>query len=62
MPLIPLIYLCPVTKAAVKGWIPQVPPEEGEAFEPLTCSLCNRDHLVNRLTLKTLDKVEEQAA
>jgi len=32
----------------------EVLPKESEAYEPVTCVLCTRVHLVNRSTGKTL--------
>jgi len=60
VPFIPINCRCPVTNAVVTGWIAEVRPNG--AFETIECSLCNRDHLINRLTRETLDKREGESA
>ena len=49
------IYRCPNTGLNVQGWIADDPTEgEAEGFEPVTCLVCTRQHLVNPKTGKVL--------
>jgi hypothetical protein len=52
------LYRCPVTGYRVQGFIPDNPshPTEtnGHTFEPLTCAVCGRIHLVNPKSGKLL--------
>jgi hypothetical protein len=40
----------------------EVPPKQTETYEPVTCVLCTRVHLVNRSTGKTLGEEREKSS
>jgi hypothetical protein len=47
------LYRCPVTGYSVQGFIADNPTEKnGSVFEPLTCLICHRIHLVDPKTGK----------
>jgi len=54
--VIPFIYRCPATGLKVQGlFADEVPTEKPNTYEPVTCLVCTRVHLVNRSTGKILD-------
>jgi hypothetical protein len=52
MPL--FIYRCPSTGLNVQGFVADDPERDDDAYEPVTCALCTRVHLVNPRTAKVL--------
>ena len=49
------IYRCPNTGFNVQGWVADDPTEsEGKTYQPITCTICTRVHLVNPKTGKVL--------
>lgn len=53
--MLTLIYRCPVTSLNVQAWFAdEVPTNEGELYESVTCLACTQTHLVNRTTGETL--------
>lgn len=49
------LYRCPVTGYKMQGFVADDPTEkDGNVYEPLTCTLCGRIHLVNPATGKVL--------
>jgi len=54
------LYRCPNTGLNVQGWVADDPTESGsEQFEPVTCLICTRVHLINPKTGKVLGEDEE---
>lgn len=54
------LYRCPITGYKVQGFVADSPGESnGRIYEPLTCAICNRIHLVN---LKTAGLLAEEAS
>jgi hypothetical protein len=52
---VPFIYRCPAMGLKVQGlFADEVPAEESNTYEPVTCLACARVHLVNRSTGKTI--------
>jgi len=42
------LYRCPVTGYKMQGFVADDPTEtDGNVYEPLTCALCGRIHLIN---------------
>jgi len=61
--MVPFIYRSPITGRNVQGFFAdELPPKETETYEPVTCVLCTRVHLVNRSTGKTLGAENEKRA
>ena len=51
----PFIYRCPNTGLNVQGWVADDPTErEGETYQPITCTICTRLHLVDPKTGKVV--------
>jgi len=51
MPATFFLYRCPVTGYKAQGFIADNPNEKcGHVYEPLTCVVCNRIHLVDPKT------------
>jgi hypothetical protein len=52
------VYQCPTTgfkvQGYVEGFVADNPARDEEAFEPVTCTICTRVHLVNPKTGKVL--------
>lgn len=51
------VYQCPTTGYKVQGYVANFvadDPERDDAYEPVTCTLCSRVHLVNPKTGKVL--------
>lgn len=48
------LYRCPVTGYNVQGFVPGHPADDNTAFEPVTCTVCSRVHLVNPKTGKVV--------
>jgi hypothetical protein len=48
------LYQCPTTGYKVQGFIADDPTRDEDAYEPVTCALCIRIHLVNPKTGKVL--------
>src|SRR4029077_18538586 len=43
------IYRCPITGLKIQGlFAEEVPPENANTYEPVSCLACTRVHLVNR--------------
>ena len=56
----PFIYRCPNTGLNVQGWIADDPTEgNGETYQPVPCTLCTRQHLVDPKTGKVLGADED---
>jgi hypothetical protein len=56
-PLVPpFLYRCPTTGYRVQGF---VVPADSDAYEPVTCILCQRVHLVNPATGKVLGENDD---
>lgn len=55
------LYRCPVTRYKVQGFVADNPANEkdGDVYEPLTCTICQRIHLVNPTTGKVLGGFKE---
>ncbi len=50
-----LIFRCPATGMNVQAWFAEdLSANEGETYEPITCTACTRVHLVNRATGRAL--------
>jgi hypothetical protein len=46
--MVGFIYRCPTTRRNVQGWFAEeVPANEGEAYETVTCLACQQVHLIN---------------
>jgi hypothetical protein len=55
--MLTFIFRCPITGFRVQGSAPEPTNEtKGEHFEAVTCSICNRVHLVNPKTGKLLSE------
>jgi hypothetical protein len=55
-----LIYRCPTSGLNVQAWFADDPSAiKGETYESLKCLACNRVHLVNRVTGRTLGDEDE---
>jgi len=56
MPMLSLIFQCPVFKEEVQHWFDDEddPPADDESYEAITCPACTRVHFVNRKTGKLL--------
>ena len=53
--MVPFVYRCPVMGLNVQGlFADDVPAEESDIYEAVTCLACRRVHLVNRSTGKIL--------
>ena len=49
------VYRCPNTGFNVQGWVADDPTErEGETYQPITCTICTRVHLIDPKTGKVL--------
>ena len=52
------VYQCPTTGYKVQGYVEEIaatdPTRSDDVYEPLTCTLCQRIHLVNPKTGKVL--------
>jgi hypothetical protein len=56
----PTVFLCPNTGMRVQGWFAEAVPENGDdIYQSVTCNACQRVHLVNPKTGKTLGGDEE---
>ena len=56
----PFLYRCPNTGLNVQGWVADGPSEEeAETYEPVTCTICTRVHLVNPKIGKVLGEDDE---
>ena len=54
------LYRCPKTGLNVQGWVVDDPTEsDAERFEPVTCLICTRVHLVNPQTGKVLGEDDQ---
>ena len=54
------VYRCPNTGLKVQGWVADDPAEDdAESFEPMTCTICTRVHLVSQKTGKVLGADED---
>ena len=51
------MYHCPRTGLMVQGWIADE-PMTGETYEPVTCTACDRVHLINPKTGKILESTK----
>jgi len=49
----PFIYRCPNTGMNVQGCVAD-DPTEGETYQPITCTICTRLHLVDPKTGRVL--------
>jgi len=59
-PMTTLIYRCPTMRLKVQGWFAEdASGNDGDTYEPVTCTACRRVHLVNRKTGRTLGSNEE---
>lgn len=55
------LYRCPVTGYRVQGFTADAPTEKGgDVYEPLTCTVCRRIHLVDPRTGKVLGDGEKR--
>ena len=53
--MVPFIYRCPTTGLNVQGlFADEVPADDTETYESVSCPVCARVHLVNRSTGRTL--------
>lgn len=60
--MVALIYRCPITGLKVQVWLADdVSENEGETFETVTCSACNRPHLISRSTGRVLGDDDKSA-
>jgi hypothetical protein len=50
----PFLYRCPNTGMNVQGWVADDPTEGDDAYEPITCTICTRLHLVDPKTGRVL--------
>jgi hypothetical protein len=50
------VYQCPTTGFKVQGFVADDPERErdDEDYEPVTCTICTRTHLINPKTGKVL--------
>lgn len=56
----PFLFRCPNTGLNVQGWVADDPTgQDDENFEPVTCTICTRVHLVNPKTGKVLGADDE---
>lgn len=56
----PFLFRCPNTGLNVQGWVADDPTgQDAEIFQPVTCTICTRVHLVNPKTGKVLGTDEE---
>jgi hypothetical protein len=54
------LYRCPNTGLNVQGWSPdEVPDDEPESYESVTCTACAQLHFVNCVTGKVLGHERE---
>lgn len=54
------LYRCPVTGYRVQGFVADDPANnENDAFQPVTCTVCGRVHLIDPKTGKTLGGGEQ---
>ena len=54
------LFRCPNTGMNVQGWIADDPAEVGDdIYEPVTCAVCVRVHLVNPKTGRVLGTDED---
>ncbi len=59
--MVPFIYRCPTTGLNVQGlFADKVPAKETDTFEPITCVVCTRVHLINRSTGKIIGAKNEE--
>jgi len=57
------IYRCPTTGLSVQGWVADNPSDNNdEIFEPVSCAVCARMHLVNPNTGKVLGAGQDDGA
>jgi hypothetical protein len=59
LPMGPFTYRCPRTGLQVQGWAAADPLTDGEIYEPVTCTACERIHLVNAKSGKVLDAAKK---
>ncbi len=54
------LYRCPVTGYNVRGFIADDPTrdEDDKTFQPVTCTMCTRVHLVNPKTGQVVGEIE----
>jgi hypothetical protein len=53
--MVTFLYRCPTTGYNVQGYSADDPIEKDQhAFQPVTCTVCGRVHLVNPKTGKTI--------
>ena len=50
----PFIYRCPNTGLRIQAWAAEEVTEDEDAYEPVTCVMCQQVHLVNAVTSKVL--------
>jgi hypothetical protein len=53
----PFLYRCPTTGYRVQGFVAEEVP--ADTYEPVTCTACQRVHLVNPATGKVLGERDE---
>ena len=57
----PFLYRCPSTGLRVQGWsAEEVPPNDGDIYETVTCIACQQVHLVNPSTGNVLTGDDDQ--
>jgi hypothetical protein len=55
----PFLYRCPNTGYRVQGLVAEDVSEDPESYEAVTCTACQRVHLVNPTSGKVLGAEEE---
>jgi len=56
----PFIYRCPTTRLNVQGWFADdVPGDDGQTYETVTCTAYGQLHLVGRSNGRTLGDDDE---
>jgi hypothetical protein len=55
----PFLYRCPNTGYRVQGFVAEEVSDDSEAYEAVTCNVCQRVHLVNPSTGKVLGGEDE---
>ena len=50
----PFVYRCPNTGLRIQAWAAEEVTEDEDAYEPVTCVMCQQVHLVNAVTGKVL--------
>ena len=57
----PFLYRCPSTGLRVQGWsAEEVPANDANIYETITCIACQRVHLVNPATGNVLTSDDDQ--